>query len=119
YWVLIREILLSWVEVSHMLVRARFALRMFNSFAEMLSRVGRRRRRVRKVLPAAEVKGNWRRWTAAWKGIDSAITRFCGEAGFERDQLFAFFRPLPAVIEEARTTVADDVLSGREGGEWG
>ncbi len=123
YWVDVLEILLKWVEVSHLLVRARFALTVFKIFecaAELESLVGSRRRRVRKLLANAfddhyagrdGAKGTWWWWTAAWKGIDSAITKFCGEAGFERDQLFAVCRPLPPVIEEARTALAAEVLA--------
>jgi len=113
HWTHIREILFSWVEVSHMLVRVRFAHRMANDSAEMeWSLVGRRGRRVKQFLTA--LKARWWGYTAAWKAIDSAITRFCGEAGFERDQLFALFRPLPAVIEQARTALAAEVLADSE-----
>jgi len=111
HWTHIREIILSWVDVSHLVIRGYFAFDICNVEMEF-SLVERRRRRVRKVLTA--VKAQWWGWTAAWKGIDSAITRFCGEAGFERDQLFALFKPLPAVIEQARICLAAEVLADSE-----
>jgi len=129
YRVGVLEILLKWVEVSHLLVRARCSVRVFNTFEyaeELESLVGRRRRRVKKMLKLSfdyfssrdEAKENLGRWTAAWKGIDSAITRFCGEAGFERDQLFAACRPLPGVIDAARSELADNVQANCDWEEY-
>jgi hypothetical protein len=124
YWETVLEILLKWVEVSHLVIRKRFAAGVSNVFAgdaewELLVS----RRSSREVMEGAyanfvarreEATANWQWWTAVWNGIDSAITRFCGEAGFERDQLFAIWRPLPGVIEEARLSLAADVQADSE-----
>src|SRR4030095_1718389 len=100
--------LLRWVDVSHRIVRASLAAEVANSLAcdaewELL--IENRSRRFREVGKA--IFDQCQLWSARWKGIDSAITKFCSEAGFERDQLFATSEP--DVIEEARCTLAPDV----------
>jgi hypothetical protein len=94
---------LRWVDVSHRIVRASLAAEVANSFGELL--IENRSRRFSEVEKA--IFDQCQLWSARWKGIDSAITKFCSEAGFERDQLFATSEP--DVIEEARCTLAPDV----------
>jgi hypothetical protein len=91
------RVLLYWVDISHLVVRTRLTVDKFDSVANR-----------------NKIKATCRHWSAVLKGIDSAITRFCEEAGFERDQLFVIWRPLPDVIEEARAVLAAGVQADSE-----
>jgi hypothetical protein len=125
-WVAILHILLKWVEVSNLVVRKELLAGLSNMLAcqaEEALRIENGSRRLRKAQKAVYadhcasrdvLQEDWRWATAAWKGIDSAITRFCGEAGFARDQLFSVYRPLPDVIEDAREVLAPDVQADSE-----
>jgi len=126
YWVAALQILLQWVEVSDLVVRKRVLAGLSNIFAchaEEALRIengSRRLRKARKAVYAEHIASRdalrieWRGATAAWKGLDLAITRFCGEVGFERDQFVAIWRPLPDVIEKAREVLAPDVQADSE-----
>jgi hypothetical protein len=126
YWVVVLYVLLQWVDVSHLVLRKNVPARLSNIFvchteeALRIENGSRRLRKLRKALYAHHIacrdslREEWRWATAAWKGIDSAITRFCGEAGFTSDQLFSVKRPLPGVIEEAREALAPDVQADSE-----
>jgi hypothetical protein len=48
-----------------------------------------------------------KRWSARWKSIEAAITRFCAEWGITTEQLLAFVKRRPAAIDHARADLAD------------
>jgi hypothetical protein len=54
----------------------------------------------------AQAKAMYKLWSSVWKGIESAIARFCRESGLTMDQLFALTAPLSPAIEEARGMLA-------------
>jgi hypothetical protein len=50
----------------------------------------------------------WRKWSAAWKGIEAGITRFCAERGLTVQELLPEAL-LMSTIDEARAVLDDDV----------
>ena len=111
------EVLYHWLDVSHLVVRTRLTARVLNRLvlAEALMRgvPGYTKqlktvvRADRALLVSAEAQCKQR--SAAWKGIEAAVTRFCAERGFTIKQLFAMAKDLPRAIEEAREDLDADV----------
>jgi hypothetical protein len=50
--------------------------------------------------PARKIEAAWRGWSAEWKGVESAITRFCAETELTPEQVL--IPEPPPLIEEAR-----------------
>jgi hypothetical protein len=50
----------------------------------------------------------WRTSSTVWKGIESAVTRFCTEVEITRDQLLAMGEWRPAAIEHASDQLHPD-----------
>jgi len=119
-------VLSQWLDVSHWVVRARFAREVANrqlsvdeglkGLARLVPQVGTATsakklksviREDRALLVRAEAR--WKQLSAAWKGTEAAIRRFCTERGLTTVQLFAMVKSLPPVIDEARADLAADV----------
>ena len=49
---------------------------------------------------ARKIEAQWRQWSARWKGVESAITRFCAQTELTPEQ--ALMREPPHLIEDAR-----------------
>ena len=117
-WLAGAGILCQWLDVSHRVVRTSLAASILNQLVlrttlvrapghtkqKQLKIVVRRDRAVR-VSAQAECK----KWSAAWKGIEAAVMRFCAERGFTIKQLFAMAKDLLPAIEEARAALDADV----------
>jgi len=82
----VRFLVLQWVEVSHYVVRASL-LATFLAADDDLVLVRR-------------LDADWRQWSAAWKGVDSAITRFCAQTDFTPQQVL--MAEPQRLIEDAR-----------------
>lgn len=116
-------ILCHWLDVSHRVVRSRLAVAVMKRYLlvdEMLMRTVPDYRkqlkialsRDRAVLVSAEAQ--YKKWSAAWKGTEAAITRFCAERRFTTRQLFAMVKHMPLAIEEARADLDADVSADRQ-----
>jgi len=112
------NVLLCWVDVSHLVIRFGTELRMLDFLATAYgSEVdgvaqGDTTKSTGRAI-AAKVKAQYKIWSAMWKGIESGIARFCTEADLTVDQLFALKGPLSPAIEEARGILAPDVAAKR------
>ncbi len=119
-------VLMCWLDVSHYVVRARLCADHFNLLAlrcqaQLVDNLSRRSDSEQLeaifrqyVAKKAEAEANCKMSSACWKGIESAIIRFCGEIDLTRDQLFAMLWSVPPVIEEARHALDADVPADRD-----
>jgi hypothetical protein len=120
-WLAGAGILYQWLDVSHRVVRTSLAASILNQLVLRTTLVrapGHTKqlkmvvRRERAVLVSA--KAECKKWSATWKGIEAAITRFCAERGFTIMQLFAMAKSLPYAIEQARADLDADVPANPE-----
>jgi hypothetical protein len=109
-------VLCRWLDVSHHVVRARLGADASNLLAvadEARRRVASRDTKKRKVRVRPDrtvlaAQARCKEWSAVWKGLEAAITRFCAERGLTVEQLFAMVPRLPHAIEEAREDLDAD-----------
>ncbi len=120
------NVLLCWLDVSHLVVRYRIlvdASKLLALVCESPSRIDRDAEGedaenpeaiVRECRAAgAKIKADYKSWSAVWKGIESAIARFCMESGLTVVQFFALTGPLSPAIEEARGKLDADAAANR------
>jgi len=74
------------VEVSHYVVRDRFLATALEADDDSAL--------------ARKIEAQWKRGSARWKGVESAITRFCAQTELTPEQLL--MSEPPHLIEEAR-----------------
>jgi hypothetical protein len=104
------KVLSLWLDVAHRIVRYRLVVRLLEPrlmldgvFAEFAPEYTKGRKIVIAQTHAAVVAAEEQctKGSAAWKGIETAIARFCAERRLTTQQLFA--GPcLPPAIDEAR-----------------
>jgi len=82
----VRDVILQWVELSHYVVRDRLLATLFEGDDD--------------IALTRTIEATWRRWSALWKGVESAITHFCTETELTPEQLL--MPEPPRLIEEAR-----------------
>lgn len=82
----VRSLILQWVEISHYVVRDRLLAAVLETDDD-------------RAL-ARKIQAQWRELSAMWKGVDSAITRFCAQTELTPDQLL--MSAPPHLIAEAR-----------------
>jgi hypothetical protein len=120
------NVLLRWVDVSHLVFRlwmARCTLEYFASAAAYDSarvdaakgdNTKKPKGMVRECRAgAAQAKARYKSLSAEWKAIESAIARFCTELELTGDQLFALMEVLPRAIEEASGILDADAAANR------
>ena len=115
-------VLLMWLNRSHRLVQARLVVTFWPycvAVDEVVLRVAppadKRKLKIvlredRALLVSCEAQ--YKQWSAEWKGIEAAITRFCAERSLTPQQLFA--DGLPPAIDEARAQLDADVPAARQ-----
>ena len=82
----VRSVIFQWVELSHYVVRDRLLAMVLEDDDD--------------IALARKLDADWRRWSEAWKGVESAITRFCAETDLTREQVL--MPEPPRLIEDAR-----------------
>jgi hypothetical protein len=80
------SVILQWVQFSHYVVRDRLLAAALEADDD--------------IALARKIEAEWRRWSAVWKGVESAITRFCAQTELTPEQLL--MPEPPHLIEEAR-----------------
>jgi hypothetical protein len=121
------ETVMCWLDVSHYVIRTRLAANAFKLFAsdcepEFVFNSRSRTSAAKKlealsrkyVARGAEAEAICKTWSAQWKGIESAITKFCEEIGLPRNHLLAVMNSLPVAIEDARPNLDPDVPADRD-----
>src|SRR5262249_52834809 len=96
------NVLLCWVDVSHLVIRYWTQVCTFDLLAtaydsEEVDGVAKGDTTKSKAMVraiAAKAKAEYKLWSAKWKGMESAIARFCTEAELTVDELFALRGPL-------------------------
>ena len=120
-WDAVVGVLFMWCDVSHRVIQTRLTIALLNrrALGEVLTVAGSTKRR--KIVPqdrtsllGAEAQAQWTKWSADWKGIEAAITRFCADRDLTTEQLFAMAQRLPLAIEEAREVLNVDVPADPE-----
>ena len=69
----VRDVILDWVELSHYVVRDVLAVALADADDD--------------TARAREAEVAWRECSAAWKGVDAALSRFCAETDLTREQV--------------------------------
>jgi len=119
--------LYRWLEVSHHVICDRLVVDLLNRLVLVetgLTRLDRGNTKELKVILRRDrellthATASWRKWSAAWKGIEAAITRFCAERGLTVDQFFAMTKGLPRPIDEARDALEADIRADPQWEEW-
>jgi len=82
----VRSLILQWLELSHYVVRDRLLAMVLEDDDD--------------IALARKLDADWRRWSEVWKGVESAITRFCVQMDLTPDQVL--MPEPPRLIEEAR-----------------
>jgi hypothetical protein len=112
-------LLSQWLDVSHRVLQARLAVTLMPSVVSLdevrlrdappadKKKLKLAVRERRALLVGAEAK--CKQWSAEWKAIEAAITRFCAERRITMQQLFARVKPLPPAIDQARGYLDADV----------
>jgi hypothetical protein len=90
--------ILTWVHLSHYVIRNYLVATVLEADDDH-------------VL-ARKAEAGWRLSSAAWKGIESAIIRFCGETDLTREQVLT--SEPPPLIEEARQHLHPRSRASRE-----
>ena len=122
-WDAVAAVLSMWCDVSHRVIQTRLTIALLNRRALYEVReapvAGSTKRR--KIVPhertsllGAEAQAEWTKWSAVWRGIEAAITRFCADRDLTTEQLFAMAQRLPSAIEEAREKLYVDVPADPE-----
>ena len=110
------EALAQWVEASHHVVLARTnveTLQRILQLETLLDGDALGCARELKVISAKErdwlavFEAQHKQWSARWKSIEAAITRFCAEWRITTQQMCAIAKHWPAVIDHARGDLAD------------
>jgi hypothetical protein len=104
------NVLRAWLEVSHLIIRfwtawqyCKLIVALYESY-HRVDGAAKAAHQFRAIKAGS--KTGYKDWSAVWKGIESAIVRFCTESGLSVDELFALKGPLSPAIEEARGMVA-------------
>jgi hypothetical protein len=110
------EALVQWLDVSHQVARARtnvVTLQRILGLEKLLDGDALGCARELKVINAKErdalaiFEAQHQQWSARWKSIEAAITRFCAEWGITTQQMLAIVKRRPAAIDQARADLAD------------
>ena len=97
-WVAVSRALRQWVEVSAFVLGTALLV-------DAPSRKG--------YASVAKATATWKKWSAAWRGIESGITKFCAEAGLTDNQLLVWADGRSAAVERARGLLHDDARADR------
>ena len=97
-WVAVSRALRQWVEVSAFVLGTALLV-------DAPSRKGH--------ASLAKATATWKKWSAAWRGIESGITKFCAEAGLTGNQLLVWANGRSAAVERARGLLHDDARADR------
>jgi hypothetical protein len=62
----------------------------------------------------AKATATRKRWSAAWRGIESGIMKFCTEAKLPCDQLLVLANGRSPLVEGARSVLHDDARADRQ-----
>jgi len=62
----------------------------------------------------AKATATWKKWSAAWRGIESGITKFCAEVDLTCDQLLVLANGRSPVVEAARDLLHGDARVDRQ-----
>ncbi len=98
-WVAVSRALRQWVEVSAFVLGTALLV-------DAPSRKG--------YASVAKATATWKKWSAAWRGIESGITKFCAEVDLTCDQLLVLANGRSPVVEAARDLLHGDARVDRQ-----
>jgi hypothetical protein len=98
-WVAVSRALRQWMEVSAFVLAGR--------------RVDEQRG-AQGNASVAKATATWKKWSAAWRGIESGITKFCAEVDLTCDQLLVLANGSSPLVEAARDLLYGDARVDRQ-----